>query len=176
MGGLKWKLCCKKSRVLASARMPPLFVTVSEWFFGHRYLIKFLCQTQPIHLQVMTRQCRLLCWIAEVLSARVLWLLWSPKNSKAKIPDLVQSTWWFVMCLAILTTFLCFRLARRFGGHQGEHLRKVCVCIEPRYFCNIDNKGWISQFELKDIIILGGRRPCAGKYWQGMYITSLPFF
>ena len=45
------------------------------------------------------------------------------------------------MCSAILTNFSCFRLARRFGGHQGEHLRKVCVCIEPRYFCNINNEG-----------------------------------
>ena len=30
MGGLKWKLCYKKSRVLASARMPPLMKTHLE--------------------------------------------------------------------------------------------------------------------------------------------------
>ena len=63
------------------------------------------------------------------------------KELKAKIHDLVQSTWWVVVCLAILTNFLCCRLAKRFGGHQGEHLRKVCVCIEPRYFSNINNRG-----------------------------------
>ena len=66
--------------------------------------------------------------------------------------------------LCILTNFFCFRLARRFGGHQGEHLRKVCVCIEPRYFCIIYNKCWVSQLELKDIKISGGRPSCAGKY------------
>ena len=29
MGGLKWKLCYKKSRVSASARMPPLVLTLN---------------------------------------------------------------------------------------------------------------------------------------------------
>ena len=34
MGGLKWKLCYKKSRVLASARMPPLVANPWDVFFS----------------------------------------------------------------------------------------------------------------------------------------------
>ena len=77
--------------LIKARSLPRCFVTVSKWFFGHCCLIKFLCQTQPIHLQVKTWRCRLRCWQAKVLSATLrLWLLWPPK-----------STWWFVMCLAI---------------------------------------------------------------------------
>ena len=34
MGGLKWRLCYKKSRVLASARMPPLVANPWDVFFS----------------------------------------------------------------------------------------------------------------------------------------------
>ena len=36
MGGLKWKLCYKKSRVLASARMPPLVCSQCGDSFRHK--------------------------------------------------------------------------------------------------------------------------------------------